>query len=204
MISTSGISGAGLKKCMPTTRSGVDVGGRDLGDGERRRVRREHRVRPADALELGEELLLRRELLDDRLDHEVAVGEVGEVGRQREPADRGVARGLLELSLLHLAREEVRDPVARALAELERDLAADRLDARLDAELRDAGAHRAEPDDADLLISFATTTEPTAAAAVRGARSARPPTRDRARAPRSGRRRARGSRSPGRSTTPPV
>ena len=174
MISTSGISGAGLKKCMPTTRSGVDVAGRDLGDGERRRVRREHRVRPADALELGEELLLRREILDDRLDHEVAVGEVGEVGRQREPADGGVARALLELPLLHLAREEVRDPVARALAELERDLAADRLDAGLDAELRDARAHRAEPDDADLLDLFATTTEPTVAAAVRGARSARP------------------------------
>ena len=38
---------------------------------------------PADPLELGEERLLRLELLDDRLDHEVAVGEVGELGRQR-------------------------------------------------------------------------------------------------------------------------
>ena len=58
------------------------------------------------------------ELLDDRLDDEVAAGEVVELGRQREPRDRGVARALLELALLDLAREEVADPVARALAEL--------------------------------------------------------------------------------------
>ena len=75
------------------------------------RARRLPRQMP---LELGEERLLRRELLDDRLDHEVAVGEVGEVGRQREPPDRGIAGVLLELPLLDLAREEVRDPVARA------------------------------------------------------------------------------------------
>ena len=124
-ISTSGISGAGLKKCMPTTRSGPRRGGRDLGDGERRGVRREHRVGPADPVELGEELALRRELLDDRLDHEVAVGEVAQLGREREPPDRLVARRLLELALLDLPRQEVADPAARLLAQLERHLAAD-------------------------------------------------------------------------------
>ena len=51
----------------------------DLGHGERRGVRREHRVGRAGPLELGEELLLRRELLDDRLDDDVAVREVGVV-----------------------------------------------------------------------------------------------------------------------------
>ena len=76
-------------------------------------------------------------------------GEVGELGREREPRDGGVALRLLELSLLDLAGEEVLDPVARPLAELRRHLAADGLEAGLDAELRDAGAHRAEPDDAD-------------------------------------------------------
>ena len=55
-----------------------------------------------------------------------------------------------ELPLLDLARQEVRDPVARALGELHRDLAPDRLEAGLDGELRDPGTHRAEPDDADL------------------------------------------------------
>ena len=125
-------------------------GGRDLGDGERRGVRREHGVGPADPVELGEELPLRLELLDDRLDHEVAVGEVVELGRQRQPPDRRVARALLQLPLLDLAREEVRDPAARLLGQLERDLAADGVHARLDAELRDPGAHRAQPDDPDL------------------------------------------------------
>ena len=99
---------------MPTTRSGAGRRGGDLGDRERRGVRREHGVRAADPVELGEELPLRAELLDDRLDHEVAVGEVGEVGREREPRDGVVARALLELPLLDLAREEVADPVARA------------------------------------------------------------------------------------------
>src|SRR5439155_1408242 len=70
-------------------------------------------------------------------------------GRQREPTDGIVAGGLLERPLLDLAREEVRDAVASALGEVERDLAADRLDAGLDAELRDPGTHRTEPYDAD-------------------------------------------------------
>ena len=55
--------------------------GRDLGHRERRGVRREDRVGSADPVELGEERALRLELLDDRLDHEVAVGERLELGR---------------------------------------------------------------------------------------------------------------------------
>ena len=56
-----------------------------LGDGmdrDRRGVRREDRVGPHEAVELGEHLALRLELLDDRLDHEIAVGQVGELGRE--------------------------------------------------------------------------------------------------------------------------
>ena len=49
---------------------------RDLRDGERRRVRREDRVGANDSLELSEELELRAEVLDDRLDDQIAVGEV--------------------------------------------------------------------------------------------------------------------------------
>ena len=70
----------------------------------------------ADALQLGEQLALRLELLDDRLDHEVAAGEAGELGREREVGRGRVARVLRQLPLLDLAREEVRDPVARALS----------------------------------------------------------------------------------------
>ena len=73
--------------------------GGDLGDGERRGVRREHGVGPADPVELGEELALRLQLLDDRLDHEVAVGEVVELGGQGQPADRLVPRRLRRAGL---------------------------------------------------------------------------------------------------------
>ena len=123
--------------------------GRDLGHRERRGVGREDRVGPADPVELGEELALRLELLDDRLDHEVAVGERLELGRRRQPRNGRVAIGLLELALLDLAREEVPDPAGRRLAELGRHLAADRVVAGLDRELRDAAAHGAEADHAD-------------------------------------------------------
>ena len=123
---------------------------RDLGHGQRRRVRREHDVVADEAVELGEQLLLRLELLDDRLDHEIAVGEIRHVRGERQPRDRRVAVALLESALLHLAREEVADPFAGALAELGGHLPADGLHSGLDAELRDPCAHRSEPDDADL------------------------------------------------------
>ena len=144
------MSGAGLKKCMPTTRSGRRDGGGDLRHRQRRRVRREDRVRADDPLELGEELELRVELLDDRLDHEVAVREVGELGRQRRATPSADSRSSAVIVLLvDLALEEVRDPLARLRAELVRDLAADGLVAGLDGQLRDPGAHGAETDDAD-------------------------------------------------------
>ena len=145
--------------------------GRDLGDGERGRVRGEHRVGAADALELREQLLLRREFLDDRLDDEVAVGEVGELRRRRE--QREVER--LQLPLLDLARQEVPDALARLLAEVGGHLAPDRVDACLDAELRDARAHGSQSDDADLHARdpnrgpSATMTAPATASSPRAA-----------------------------------
>ena len=53
---------------------------RHLDHGQRRRVGGEDRVVAADAVELAEEVLLGVEVLDDRLEHEVAVGELAEVG----------------------------------------------------------------------------------------------------------------------------
>ena len=110
---------------------------------------------PQTPLELGEELLLRGELLDDRLDHEVAAGEIRELGRQREPPTR--RRGVCSSCPFSTLRvRKCVDPVARLLCELDGDLAADGVEAGLDAELRDTRAHRAQADDADLLISRAT------------------------------------------------
>ena len=117
-ISTSGISGAGLKKCMPTTRPGVDVAAAisvtESAEVFVARTASGRQIRSSSAKSSP----LRLELLDDRLDHDVAVGEVVELGRQREPAHRVVARGLLELPLVDLAGEEVADPLARLLPQL--------------------------------------------------------------------------------------
>ena len=53
------------------------------------------------------------------------------------------------VEFLDAAREVALDRRAAALTELVGDLPADGLEAGLDAELRDAGAHRAQPDDPD-------------------------------------------------------
>ena len=53
----------------------------DLGHGEGRGVRREDRVRCDDRVEATEELLLELELLRHGLDHELAVRQIGQVGR---------------------------------------------------------------------------------------------------------------------------
>jgi hypothetical protein len=53
----------------------------------------------------------------------------------------------------------VLDPPASALAELVADLAADGLEARLCRDLRDARAHRAQPDDSNPANHAADATE---------------------------------------------
>ena len=134
---------------MPTTRSGVETRGGDLGHRQRRRVRRENRVGPDDPLEVTKELELGAEVFHDRLDHEIAVGEVGEVGRQRKRPERVFALDRPHLLLVDLALEKVRDAVSRLLCELDRHFATDGLEAGFDRQLRDTGAHGAEAHDAD-------------------------------------------------------
>ena len=104
--SSRGISATGLKKCMPASRSGRRSSAAMSRDRERRGVRREHALVAHDALELGEDLLLHLELLEHRLEHEVAVREavvVGAAGDERRqeprlafvvPAFRGLAADL--------------------------------------------------------------------------------------------------------------
>ena len=88
----------------------------DLGHRERRCVRREDRIVADDRLERAKELVLDVEVLERGLDHDVAAREVGEVGREAQPAHRRVARSLVELALVDLARQEVADPFACCLA----------------------------------------------------------------------------------------
>src|SRR5262249_8058292 len=118
------------------------------------RVRREDRAWHREAIELGEHLALQLELLEHGLDDEVAIGEIGELGRERQARDRSVAFFLRHPSLLDAARQVALDRGASTQAELVADLAADRLQARLDAHLCEASAHRPEADDADLADLF--------------------------------------------------
>ena len=77
--STSAIIGAGLKKWMPHTSSGRPVSIAISTTGRVDVLVGEDRAVGDDAVELAEEVLLGGEVLDDRLDHEVAVGELAEV-----------------------------------------------------------------------------------------------------------------------------
>ena len=78
---------------------------RHLDDGQGRGVRREHRAFAADAVELAEEVLLRREVFHDRLEYEVALGQVVEIGdRAHSPGDR-VPLGRFEAASLDLTGE---------------------------------------------------------------------------------------------------
>jgi hypothetical protein len=125
---------------------GPRSGGRDLGHRQRGRVRGQDRVAREDAFELREDLLLHVQLLDDGFDHEVAVGQVVELRRQREPLQRGIALLGRHPALFDTAVEVALDRRARPGAQLVGDVAPDRLQPRLDDDLRDARAHRPQPD----------------------------------------------------------
>ena len=72
-ISSSRMTLAGLKKCMPITLSGRLVARGDLVDVERGGVGRQHRAGLGQAVEPGEDLLLDRHLLEHGLDDDVGV-----------------------------------------------------------------------------------------------------------------------------------
>ena len=123
---------------------------RDLGHGEGRRVRGQDRIRPSQAVQLAEHLALEVELLQHGLDHEVAVGEIRELGRQAQPGQRRVPLSLRQAAFLDTTGEIALDRRASPLTELGAHLVSDRLETSLNADLRDSGAHRAEADHAHL------------------------------------------------------
>ena len=93
--SSSGITWAGLKKWRPRKRSGREVAAAWSATDERRGVGGEEGLGLDDRVDLPPHLELRVEVLGDRLDHQVAVGEVarsrawpgcGRGSRRRRPA----------------------------------------------------------------------------------------------------------------------
>src|SRR5438067_11805792 len=125
-------------------------------DREARGVRAEDRRGRTDRVELGEELLLRADLLDYRLDHQIAVLEVGE--RRRAPEAAACRFGVLfgRATALYQPSERTVDPLETLIQERLIDLAHDRVDSRLRANLRDARTHLPEPDHAAPLNTHLT------------------------------------------------
>ncbi len=85
ITSSSGIFSTGEKKCMPSTRSGRPRLGGDLVDRNGGGVAGEDGVRAGGGLDLGEHPALERQLLEDRLDHQIGPAEAG-VGVDRRRA----------------------------------------------------------------------------------------------------------------------
>ena len=85
-----------VEEVHPDDPAWVLGGYRDLGDGQAGGVGGQDRVRFHDLVQLGEDVTLEIEMLGHGLDHEVTLGEVGEVS--------GVAHAVVQLALLLLGQ----------------------------------------------------------------------------------------------------
>src|SRR6266850_628668 len=99
----------GIEEVKPKEAVGTLRERAHLGDREARGVRGEDGTRLAGLLERAEDLALEPQVLAHRLDHEVAVGEILELGRALEVRERLVHRLLGHLALLDPALEELLD-----------------------------------------------------------------------------------------------
>ena len=116
--STSDISGTGLKKWRPRTRSGRSVASAIAGDRQRARVRGEDDVRRRLGIEGPEHRPLQVEVLERRLDDECGLGrqpveDVGVTKPGHTPVDPGVDAVGVEPELRRPAAEPVADAARR-------------------------------------------------------------------------------------------
>ena len=122
----------------------------DLGDRQRRGVRREDGVGGDDQVEPAEDLLLEVELLGHGLDDELAVRERGEVRGVGDVPVQGVMGGLVDLAAVECAPGRLREEGPSPLDGLVGDVHRDDVDPVAREHLHDAGTHGAQSDDADL------------------------------------------------------
>ena len=101
-----------------------------------------------DLVERGEHLHLRLLVLHHRLDDELSVGELAEVGRETEPAQGGVAIVLGELARADGALQRALDAVSPDLGGFGVDLVDEHVDTGPGAHLGDTGPHEAATDHA--------------------------------------------------------
>ncbi len=148
-ISTSGITAAGMKKCIPTTRSGTLQPGGKRRDRQRRRVRREDAIVARHVLDPREELALRVEILDDRLDHQLGDAHVGQRDDRCDPRERRIRVGLREPALGDHSPERLGNALLRGIAGAEPRVVQLHAVAVERGDLRDARAHGARADHGD-------------------------------------------------------
>ena len=129
---------------------GSGGGDAELHDRDRAGVAGEDRPLVGhEPVELAEDVGLHLLVLDDRLDDELAVGHVGQVGGEREPRHGGVALLLGELAGAEAAVERLHEPAAPGLGGRLVDLADEHVEPGSGAHLGDPRAHETASDDAD-------------------------------------------------------
>ena len=148
ITSTSFMRVAGLKKCMPTTRSGMRQAGGDRGDGQRRRVGRQDAIGPDDPFELRQQRTLDVDVFDDRLDHQAAGRKVHQL-RRLDTRGHGARRFGVHLAALRERLQRLGHGPERALDRACLGVGQQYTMSGLRGHLRNAGAHRAGADDAD-------------------------------------------------------
>ena len=131
---------------------------RYVDDGNRRRVGGQDGLGGRDhPVQLGEHLGLESKVLDDGLDDQVTVGEIGEIGGERQVAECGRMPILVELAPLERPTQRALDPRPAALSGGSVDFAHDRRQPGLGHDLGHAAAHLSSAHDAYLLNAHLPT-----------------------------------------------
>ncbi len=134
-------------------------GDAELHDRDRAGVAGEHRVAGLDDLvEAAEHVDLALLVLDDRLDDELTVGEIADVGRERDPRQRRVALVLAELAGRDRPIERLGEAPLTAFGGGRVDLGDDDVEPGASAHLGDAGAHQPTADHSDPVIGLCCST----------------------------------------------
>ena len=141
--STSGSTGTGLKKCMPSTRPGVLGLGAELHDRHGRGVRGQELRVGQQIVEPPEDAALELLVLDHGLDRRVDAVEVLEDRGHDEVVERRGPAVLVELAGLHRAPQRALDRGARTLRALVVGLDDRHVHTGPGTHLRDARAHQA-------------------------------------------------------------
>ena len=137
----------GIKEVQPDKPPRMRQPGGHRGRRQRGGIGREHAVRAHDTLKLGEQRLLRAQLLHDRLSDHAAFGEPGDLhGRQVERCRVGVEPPLLDLRL-----DPIPDLRDRALGRTGHGVGNQHSPPRHGSHLRDPGPHRPRANDPDRL-----------------------------------------------------